>query len=104
MMVVHQLLGFHFVHGAVQNFNLRVKKYLLLKDPLHFWNGELGLIFRYLAMLSGLGIALLNLFDPIHQGITRWLMVICGSLICIGYLKFVLDKKLKRTDNQKKTY
>ncbi|OHY77098.1 hypothetical protein CCZ20_20170 [Priestia aryabhattai] len=62
------------------------------------------MIFRYLAMLSGLGIALLNLFDPIHQGIMRWVMVICGLLIFISYLKFIVDKKSKRTDNQKKTY
>ncbi len=103
MMVVHQLSEFHFVHGVVRNYKLRLKKYLSL-DALHFWNGGLGLIFRYLAMLSGLGIALLNLFDPIHQGTTRWLMVICGLLICISHLKFILDKKLKRTDNQKKTY
>ncbi|XIG85380.1 hypothetical protein C1N90_08195 [Priestia aryabhattai] len=62
------------------------------------------MILRYLAMLSGLGIALLNLFDPIHQGIMRWVMVICGLLIFISYLKFIVDKKSKRTDNQKETY
>ncbi|RDZ16253.1 hypothetical protein C3744_06920 [Priestia megaterium] len=62
------------------------------------------MIFRYLAMLSGLRIALLNLFDPIHQGIMRWLMVICGLVIFTSHLKFILDKKLKRMDNQKKTY
>ncbi|GAB1766909.1 hypothetical protein PMEGAPL125_33290 [Priestia megaterium] len=62
------------------------------------------MILHYLAMLSGLGIALLNLFDPLLQGITRWLMVICGLLIFISHLKFIVDKKSKRTDNQKKTY
>ncbi|WP_310883694.1 hypothetical protein [Priestia megaterium] len=62
------------------------------------------MILRYLSMLSGLGIALLNLFDPIHQGIMRWVMVICGLLIFISYLKFIVDKKSKRTDNQKETY
>jgi len=62
------------------------------------------LIFRYLAMLSGLGIALLNIFDPIHQGITRWLMVIFGLFIFSSHLKFILDRKSKATDNQKKTH
>ncbi|MEB2290537.1 hypothetical protein V7195_14805 [Priestia megaterium] len=62
------------------------------------------MIFRYLAMLSGLGIVLLNLFDPIHQGVTSWLMVICCLFIFSSHLKFILDKKSKTTDNQKKTY
>ncbi len=96
MMVAHPLLRFHFVHGVVRNFNLSMKG-----DSR---NGGLYLILRYLAMLSGLGIALLNLFDPLHQGITRWLMVICGLLIFISHLKFIVDKKSKRIDNQKKTY
>lgn len=99
MMVAHPLLRFHFVHGVVRNFNLSMKG-----DSLHSRNGGLYLILRYLAMLSGLGIALLNLFDPLHQGITRWLMVICGLLIFISHLKFIVDKKSKRIDNQKKTY
>lgn len=48
--------------------------------------------------------SLSNLFDPINQGITRWLMVICGLFIFSSHLKFILDKKSKTTDNQKKTY
>lgn len=48
--------------------------------------------------------SLLNLFDPINQGITRWVMVICGLFIFSSHLKFILDKKSKTRDNQKKTY
>ncbi len=98
MMVVHPSLEFHFAYGVVRSFNLSMKG-----DSLHSRNGGLYLILRYLVMLSGLGIALLNLFGPLHQGITRWLMVICGLLIFISHLKFIVDKKSKRIDNQNKT-
>lgn len=44
-------------------------------------------------MLSGLIIALANIFDSGFHGFTRWVMIICGLLMFISHLKLALDKK-----------
>ena len=51
------------------------------------------LFFNFVGMLSGLIIALANIFYSGFHGFMRWVMITCGLLMFISHLKIALDKK-----------
>lgn len=53
-------------------------------------------------MLSGLIIALANIFDSGFHGFMRWIMIICGLLMFISHSKLSLDKKKNGVANRDK--
>jgi len=53
-------------------------------------------------MLSGLIIALANIFDSSFHGFMRWVMITCGLLMFISHLKLALDKKKNGVINRDK--
>ncbi|GAB1768564.1 hypothetical protein ACQKJG_30345 [Priestia megaterium] len=57
---------------------------------------------NFVGMLSGLIIALANIFDSGFHGFMRWIMIICGLLMFISHLKLSLDKKKNGVANRDK--
>ncbi|WP_181903681.1 hypothetical protein [Priestia megaterium] len=53
-------------------------------------------------MLSGLIIALANIFDSGFHGFMPWVMSTCGLLMFISHLKLALDKKKNDVINRDK--
>ncbi|WP_340598917.1 hypothetical protein AAB109_29815 (plasmid) [Priestia megaterium] len=57
---------------------------------------------NFVGMLSGLIIALANIFDSGFHGFMRCIMIICGLLMFISHLKLSLDKKKNGVANRDK--
>ncbi|MBU3573322.1 hypothetical protein IUK39_25050 [Priestia aryabhattai] len=58
--------------------------------------------FNFVGMLSGLIIALANIFDSGFHGFMRWVMITCGFLMFISHLKLTIDKKKNGVINRDK--
>lgn len=76
--------------------------YNILKCNYKENKGDCFLLIKFIGMVAGLMIALINIFDPGFHGFMRWIMVICGFLIFISHLKTTLDKKKNTVVNRNK--